>query len=255
MTILQSYFKYFIKAKKRHGIHSPFVYEFMDKCLSQRINSEDLEIIEAFKNSLKKNSEVISINDFGAGSKRMGNQRKVSQIYKNSSSGSKYGAFLYKISKYYQPMNILELGTSLGVGTLNLHLGNKHAKIDTVEGCPNTFSFTKKNFSNYSINENVKFHNSRFDSFLNQKNGKYDLVFIDGDHQKASLLNMIDLLDEQIHDKTILILDDIRWSKDMLSAWIKLSERKEFHVSMEFLRMGILLKREAQNKEHFYLRF
>lgn len=254
LTIIQSYLNYFLKSKKRHGIHSPFVYEFMDKCLSTKIDKKDLKTIQSFAQALKNDREILSITDFGAGSKKMGSERKVSQIFKNSTSGSKYGAFLYKISNYYKPKNILELGTSLGVGTLHLHLGNKDAKIDSVEGCLSTYSFAKNNFKKYSKSENVHFYNSKFEDFLTQVKGEYDLIFIDGDHQKSSLFKLLKQLKNHIHDNTFLILDDIRWSKDMLDAWIELSQQEEFHVSMEFLRMGILLRRESQQKEHFYLR-
>ena len=39
---------------------------------------------------------------------------------------------------YFQPECILEIGTSLGLATSALSLGNEKAKIITLEGCPNT---------------------------------------------------------------------------------------------------------------------
>ena len=60
-------------------------------------------------------------------------------------------------------------------------------------------------------------------------------------------------LDSWIHENTVLILDDIRWSDSMLNAWNELRNSEEFNLSMDFFRMGVLMKRPQQRKEHFYL--
>ena len=52
----------------------------------------------------------------------------------------------------------------------------------------------------------------------------------------------------------LLVLDDIRWSNSMLSAWNALKGNKKYHISMDFFRMGILIKRPQQEKEDFMLK-
>ena len=42
-----------------------------------------------------------------------------------------------------QSQHILEIGTSLGLATSALSLGNDKAKIITLEGCPNTMKAAK----------------------------------------------------------------------------------------------------------------
>ena len=37
----------------------------------------------------------------------------------------------------------------------------------------------------------------------------------------------LDLLDKYIHNDTVLVLDDIRWSNSMLSAWNTLKGNKK----------------------------
>ncbi|MDA9206991.1 class I SAM-dependent methyltransferase, partial [Crocinitomicaceae bacterium] len=56
------------------------------------------------------------------------------------------------------------------------------------------------------------------------------------------------------HDQTIFILDDIRWSKSMLDSWNNLIKSDAFNLSMDFFRMGVLIKRPQQVKEHFILK-
>lgn len=248
-----SYFHYWFSAKKRHNIHSPFVYELSDKCLATPIQDEHALILKKQFNVLSGNQENISISDFGAGSKMMGNQRKIADIFQNSRSSERYARLLYQLCAYYQPNRILEFGTSLAWGTLHMYLGNSSAIIDTVEGCPQTFDKAKLLFP--IQNDKIVFHNMKFEEFFEQlQDVRYDFIFIDGNHRGNALLEYIDRIYPFSHHNTIWLLDDIRWSDDMWQAWECVVHDKRFHVSIDFMRMGMVLRRETQEKEHFYLK-
>jgi predicted O-methyltransferase YrrM len=83
---------------------------------------------------------------------------------------------------------------------------------------------------------------------------RFDLIFIDGHHDGKALLSYIEDLKNHIHDDTIIVLDDIRWSASMLKSWNLLRNSNEFNLSLDFFRMGILIKRPQQAKEHFVLK-
>jgi predicted O-methyltransferase YrrM len=245
------YINYRLKSKSRYGIHSPFVYAFSDKCLSIPVAQSDKKIIEKIKRELKNDHQSLSIADHGAGSKRLGNNRKVSSIYRTSSSKGKYGRLLYRIAKFYNTEKILELGTSVGVGTSYLALANPKALITTVEGCPATANIASRTLN---IFKNVNIVNNTFDQYLDRLDDeKFDLIFLDGHHDGDALLNYTERLINHMNDDCFLILDDIRWSKGMKNAWDKLLSDDRFHLSMDFFRMGILMKRPAQEKEHFVI--
>jgi len=40
----------------------------------------------------------------------------------------------------------------------------------------------------------------------------------------------------------------------MFNAWNRIKLEKKYHLSMDFFRMGILMKRPQQEKEHFILK-
>lgn len=256
MNIIKEYFNYVLKAKGRHGTHSPFVYNLVDKCLHTKIDKKNEFFIKNFYKELSKNDDLIDFTDFGAGSKKMNKFRKVKNILKNSSSKGKYAKLLFKVSKYYKPNNILELGTSLGVGTLNLHLGNPDSIITSVEGCPNTFKYTYNQFQNLKPHQ-IKLINNKFSNFIEnlEKDMKFDLIYIDGHHDGKALANYIEILKPHYHNNTIIILDDIRWSNSMLNSWKKISSSENFHVSIDFFRMGLITPRKEQGKEHFIIKF
>ncbi len=253
MNIVFEYIKYKWNAKGRHGIHSPFVYDLVDKLFKISFSSSNLKILKQTFKSLEKNKKTITIKDFGAGSHKLGNQRSIQEIFRVSSSKGHYGKILFQLSNYFKPKQILEFGTSLGIGTLHFHLGNPDSLITTIEACPETLNFTK-DFLKDKVS-NVNFIESTFSDFLNQiSTKKYDLIFVDGHHDGKATIDYIQKLEKYSHNDTIFILDDIRWSDDMFEAWNILRNSEKYNVSIDLFRMGILIPRKQQVKEHFVLR-
>jgi predicted O-methyltransferase YrrM len=254
MNLIFEYFKYRIKAKGRHGIHSPFVYDFVNKCLTTKMDKKFISIQKKLFKNLKTNHTTININDFGAGSKKLSNERSISSIFSNSSSKGRYGKLLYSIANYYHPKNILEFGTSLGIGSIHLSAGNKLANIITVEGCQNTFLIAKKNFE-ITNSTNVNPLLSTFKGFLDNYSGdKFDIIFIDGHHDGLALIDYLTKLKPLTHNDSLFILDDIRWSDSMFKAWNLIVNDPYYHVSIDLFRLGIILPRHQQTKEHFTIK-
>lgn len=247
------YIKYRWNAKKRHGIHSPFVYDLMDRCLRIPIKHAHRSLLKTLSKTFSSSKEAITIQDFGVGSQKMGNQRKISSILKYSSSTGKYGQLLYRIAQHYSPKHILELGTSLGIGTHYLALGAKDSVVTTVEGCPQTHEIANRSLSSLP---NVNSIQGTFDQFFDQlaTNTLFDIVFIDGHHDGTALLHYLERLKAYTHDETLFVLDDIRWSDSMFTAWNEVISSSDYHLTLDFFRLGIVLRKETKEKEHFVLR-
>lgn len=256
INLVTEYLKYCLYSKKRHGVHSPFIYELSDKCLRQPIQKDIWEEFLTMQRNFRTSTQTIEVTDLGSGSKKLNKVRKVKDIASISGINHKYGKLLYKLVKYYPIQHILELGTSLGLGTFLLTSAKDTVNTITVEGCPNTSKFAMENFP-LTQKHRVQFINDSFENFLmayNQET-KFDLVFIDGDHSKRSLLRQLELLEPLTHDETIFVLDDIRWTSDMLEGWESLQNNPDYHLTIDLFRIGIILKRKHQQKEHFIIRY
>jgi predicted O-methyltransferase YrrM len=252
MNRFTSIIHFLLNAKKRHGVHSPYIFSLTDDGLRTKVSKINQNNLNKYRNFLRSNSEKIEIEDFGAGSKKHGTIRSVQQIFNISSSKTKYGKLLYRLAHHFEVKNVLELGTNLGWGTYNLHLGAPEAKIVSIEGCKSIFEFNKKHFP---TTENTTFVHATFDDYITRlTDEKFDLIFIDGDHRGASLLKYISALKKHSHNETIWIFDDIRWSDDMWQTWSQLILQQEFHVSIDMFRLGIVVQRKQQMKEHFIIR-
>ena len=81
------FIKYYLTASngKGHGIHSPFVYDFIRKVLNKTNAPENAFEIELRRNSLESNTSVIEVLDRGAGSRTSElKKRSISSIAKSA---------------------------------------------------------------------------------------------------------------------------------------------------------------------------
>jgi len=260
LFILLSYIKYFFKAKyyKGHGVHSPFTYKFVSKVVFGSLKTNDYKFIRNYRKQLIENKNFITVKDYGAGSKKTkSDYRQIKKIAKHSSTRKKYGKLLYRIVNYYKPKNIIELGTSLGIGTLYIALGNKNSQIYSVEGSKEIFKTTSNNFENFNL-ENINLLNNKFeyelDNIFNKIN-TVDLVFFDGNHRKNATIKYFEKCLEHINNNSIFIFDDIHWSKEMEEAWKIICLHKKTKVSIDLFQFGIVFFKQELKKEHFIVRY
>ena len=250
-----AYIKFLLKSTNEHGVHSPFVYNFITKCLYDKKRYNNYDDLKAYRSQLLNSKESLKITDFGAGSKRMSNRkRRVSKMVKISSSSFKDTQLLFRISQYFKFKNTLELGTSLGVGTQALALGHSKNKITTVEGCQNTFQFSEKNLKVLHLSNTICI-NSDFRSAISQLHQEsFDCIYFDGHHNKEATLAYFNLLISKAHNNSVFIFDDIYWSRDMTQAWETILKDSRVIVSIDSFNLGFIFFRKEQPKQHFRIR-
>lgn len=254
-----SYIKYKLTSKHRkgYGIHSPFLFGFINNILLEKAPFYSFEKIEAWRKSLYISKVPINKTDYGAGSSYKKELSTISEISKKSSIPSKYGKLLFKIANRYNATNILELGTSLGISTLYLSLHNSNAKVTTIEGCPNLSQFAKDSFTELGI-KNITQITGKFDDVLPKTlkdNDSFDLIFFDGNHTKEATLSYFKQCLPKAKNDSIFIFDDIYWSKEMTEAWQEIYTHPSVTLSIDIFRFGIIFFRKESQKEHFIIRF
>ncbi len=252
------YILYLLNSKNKHHIHSPFVFELVTQVINVKSENQDCNQIEQLRKQLCETETTIKITDFGAGYNiNLSNERKIKDIAKNSAKSAKFGKLLYRIVKYYQPQQILELGTSLGISTSYLAKANQKTKIYTFEGCPQTAAIAKQNFNQLDLN-NINLILGNFDDVLKielVEISSLDLVFIDGNHQKEPTLNYFKECLKYANNDTIFIFDDIHWSDDMQKAWKKIQRNASVSTTIDLFFVGIVFIKKELSKEHFVIRF
>ncbi len=249
------YIKFIFKSTNQHGVHSPFVYDLITKCFYDKTKYGAYKNILNYKKELLKNNSKIKVTDLGAGSNVMKqNERSVSIIAKNAGTTYKRAKLLYRLTNYFKPNTVLELGTSLGIATHAISLGNPKAKITTIEGCPNTSVFAENNFKNQQLSDIVIFTGNFNNEIKKLTSNTYNLIFFDGNHQKEATLQYFETLLQTANNNSVFIFDDIYWSKDMTEAWEIIKQHPKITVTIDTFFWGFAFLRNEQVKEHFTIR-
>ena len=251
------FYRIFTPHRKGFGIHSPFVYQIISEIL---IKKDDLYLtgIKEWRNFLMQKNDFLSTIDAGAGSiAHQEKKRSVSSIIKRSSISHKYGRILYYMAKEFKPETILELGTGLGISTAYLAGGNLRAKLYSIDTDMVKVNFAEKVLQILEIPPPVII-NGMFENVLlsNLESATHPImIFVDGDHQYESLLRIYNDIIKYKRFDTIIIFDDIRWSKGMLKAWNEIKDHQSSVISIDLFFMGIIFFREGILKQNFKINF
>lgn len=253
---LRRYLLFLFRSTNQHGIHSPFIYTFVTKCLYSKNDIARWFHFLTNRQLLLSNKQQIEVQDFGAGSTVFrSNLRKVSDIARIAGISKKRGRLLSKIVSYFSSNAILEIGTSLGMSTVALSIGNKDGSVTSLEGCVNTASIAENQFRKLGIS-NIELIVDPFEVSLKKvvSNKAFDLIYFDGNHTKEATLSYFETCLETVHNESVFIFDDINWSREMNACWEKIKEHPKVKVTLDTFFWGIVFFRKEQAKEHFTVR-
>ncbi len=250
--------KFLFSATNAHGIHSPFVFQFYNKIIKDESREDIFHEIETIRKEAKRNDKIIDIIDFGQGSKAVDkNQRTISSIAKSSISFPYQCRVMHRVVKIFNPEYILELGTSLGISTSYIATGNSKSKVWTLEGDHKILEIAEKHFDKLKI-KNIRTIKGPFIDTLSitlHEMKKVDLVFMDGHHQKQATIDYFETILPYCNNESIIIIDDIYWSKEMQEAWKTIKNMPEVSLTINLFFCGIVFfRKENKAKEHFNIR-
>jgi predicted O-methyltransferase YrrM len=255
------YLKYYLTASnsKGHGMHSPFVYSFITAVLNDKRQFYAYQTIETIRQLLLHNQQQLVIEDFGAGSRvKKNNTRKIADIALSSLKPKKFGQLLFRIVDHYAPQTILELGTSLGITTAYLATARDASRVITIEGAAAVAGVAKNNFTRLGLH-NIELIQGNFDETLLptiQQMGSIDLAFVDGNHRYEPTVRYFREILPAMHEYSILIFDDIHWSKEMEQAWEEIKRDNSVTLSIDLFFIGLVFFRKEQKvKQDFVIRF
>ncbi len=257
---MRGYVYYLFVARHRwgYGLHSPFMFWFYKRILSPGCRRELSRVRARVRSLLKDQREVVCERVYGAGSTRLSGEReKLASIVRHSSVSYKYGKVLYALAREFTPGVILELGTSVGISTMYLCEGAPGALLYTVEGCREKLDVCREN-ARLLGDDNVHTLEGSFEDVLPgflSRTGQLDFVFIDGNHRKDSTIDHFEKLVDHLHSNSVVVIDDIHWSKEMSRAWHTITNHSRVKVSIDLYHMGVLFFRRELSRERFVLAY
>ncbi|MCB0765129.1 MAG: class I SAM-dependent methyltransferase [Flavobacteriales bacterium] len=252
------YLEHLVKAKGRHGVHSPFIYDLINKVLRPKEAPAECQEIEAYRRRLLASERTIPVLDLGAGSRRTkGSLRRVAEVTRTAVKGAREAMLLYRAVEHFRPTTVLELGTSFGISALYMAAAMNSGQVTTLEGCPETLSIARDAFRQLGHGRITPVQGDfkeKLPAVLAELD-RLDLVHLDGHHELDPTLDYFEQCLGRSHNNTVIIVDDIHWSAGMSEAWSRIKAHPRVTVTVDLYRMGFVFLRTEQSKEHFTLRY
>jgi predicted O-methyltransferase YrrM len=244
--------------RQGHHIHSPYLFDFINGVVFNASRIEAPKAILDMHSQLRSDATQIPVGISGSGSNvSPSEKRSVGSFVKTASVSGKYGAMLYRITHWFQPEMILELGTGVGISTAYLAAGSPQTILHTIEANSERANFSSGVIKRCGLDE-VKVHRGGFEQKLEEITPDVKerfVAFVDGNHHYEPTVEYVKYLVSLAGDEALIIMDDIYWSKGMQRAWKEIISWPEVRVSIDMFHMGILLLRKDLNKAHLKIKF
>lgn len=212
---------YKIRHHKGHGIHSPFVFGFINRVIEEKTAYYAYNEIKSY---LNKFPDVKQPED------------KVSQLY-------------FKVVNYFNPQNILELGSGTGVNSLYISAVSAGCNCTCVEQDPNKYKVAKEIYQdwerNITFSPQIPFNISH----------PFDCIFINLKNYKDSIETIKEFLLSNVNSNGFVFVDGIRTNKTQQMLWKMLIQDQRVTISMDLFEIGILFFNTKYIKRNYKLSF
>ena len=242
------------------GIHSPYLFYIVRMLLRDENSFYCWETIEKRRRQLLHDERVLDVVDYGSAGSPTGTvvQRRVSEIASTHLEQPKVAQVLFRIAHYMgheqqRPLNILELGTSLGITTAYLAMADSRNNVVTLEGSRAVLNVAKEQWRALKL-ENIHWQQGNIDHTLSiyaREETQWDVVFVDANHTYEATMRYVGTLLDRMSEKGVLAVDDIHYSKEMERAWEELKADERVTTSMDLYHAGLLFVDKHYLKRHY----
>ena len=273
-----AFIRHFLTAWNTSGeaIHSPYLFRLVRFVLRDENVYYCFQDIERRRELLLACEDSLDVVDYGSAGSPEGLhvQRRVCDIAKNHLESARVGQVLFRIVNFLheeekRPLQILELGTSLGITTAYLASVDSRNKVLTMEGSEAVLRVAQGVWKMLKL-ENIEWIQGNIDDTLyniysvqssefrcqssEAKGKKIDLAFVDANHTYEATIRYADFLLNRLTEKGILVLDDIHYSEQMERAWRELKADPRVTTSMDLYHVGLLFVDTHYLKRHYRIR-
>lgn len=261
-----------------HGIHSPYLFEWVRLVMRGDDSYYVWSAIEDRRQAMLLDDRPLEYVDYGSGKRRVGDESKDKRIVKDIAKGSlskpKYAQMLARLVNwlgsplYSSPLRggigdevsagrkgltIVELGTSLGMTTAYMAAMDSRNRVITYEGCPAVAEIAKANWNALGI-KNIDCRVGEIDVAALAKDLEcVDVAYVDANHTYASTCAYFNMLVEKVHEKSVIIVDDIHYSQEMDRAWREICADDRVTSTMDLYQMGLVFFDKHYWKQNYKL--
>jgi predicted O-methyltransferase YrrM len=263
-----------------HGVHSPYLFEWVRMVMSDKNTYYVWDEIEEIRQEMLKDTRELEFVDYGSGKLKgeNGERRRVCDIARGSLARRKDAQLLARLvgwlgrplltsplrggigdeaSEDRKGLTIVELGTSLGVTTAYLAAMDSRNKVLTYEGCPAVAEVAQANWEKLGLNNIAcvvgEITVDSLQLTVDRLSG-IDVAFIDANHTYEATLTYFNALASRVHEKSVVVVDDIHYNEDMEKAWKAICADERVTTTMDLYRMGLVFFDKHYWRKHYKMR-
>ena len=237
-------------------MHSPFVFDLSVALLEDDrwyYAFRDVELVRRKMLDSDVGVEVLDLGSGGAGASGV-QKRRVRQIARQSGSSVGQGQMLFRLANHLHPKNMLELGTSLGIGAMYLASAVREARFLSLEGSPEIAHIARLNLELLGLSAHTEVREGAFEQTLKtalQDIQSLDFVFFDGNHRPEPTLQYFEQCLAFAHAKAVFVFDDMHWSKGMTEAWEAIQKHPKVTLTLDFFELSLVfIDPDFKAKQH-----
>jgi predicted O-methyltransferase YrrM len=255
---ISEFFRFFRTARTKYQLHSPFVFELACAVLEDERWFYAFRDVEGIRAQMLKSDLALNLTCLehsGLNLLSHSHKRSVRSIARRTGSSARQGQILFRLANHLQPRMILELGTSLGIGTMYLASAVQTTRFLSLEGSPEIAQVARINLNWLGLSKNVEVREGPFDHTLItalKDLNRLDLVFFDGDHHLESPFDYFEECLSFSHEKTVFVFDDMHGSKGMSAAWEQIKCHPRVTLTLDFFELSLaFMDPDFREKQHF----
>ena len=230
---------FYLKAHTVYSSQSMLFYDFFKEVLEDQ-PVRGVEWIEQERKKLLSDKREFERMDLGAGRPR--EKDSVRRIAQTALSTPAECRRLWRLASFLKPKKTLELGTSLGISSAYIASGHPSMHYMGVEGDPFLAHQTEQMLRKVDQGQ-IKVHASSIRDALNraqEEDQHFDLVYMDGHHEYEATTTYFKMVVEMITSGSMVVVDDITWSNEMLKAWEEIRRHPLVTASLSYMGVGYL---------------
>lgn len=198
---------YKIRHHRGHGIHSPFVFNLINKVIEEKTPYSAYDDIKAHIDNC---------------------------FFDNRPQLNKFNLLSFRLVNYFDAKRILEIGSGNGVNTICLTAPSNFTECICIETSPRKSALAQKVIANWE--RNIKLYTSKISDITE----KQDCIFINLDNYNELNEVFIEKLCDLSHENTFIVIKGIRTNKRHQALWKRIKNIESRTAVLDLFNIGIV---------------
>jgi predicted O-methyltransferase YrrM len=253
------FLRFFRNAVTKYQLHSSFVFDLACAVVEDKRWFYAFRDVEGVRQKMLTSDVALNLtaNESGTGAQPSLESRhqSVQSLARDNRISAKGGQLLFRLTNHLQPKTMLELGTSLGVGTMYLASAAREARFISLEVNSGMAAIARINLELLGLDKKQRVIEGDLERNFQialQELKQPDLIFFNACDSPEKTLRCFEASLAFSHLKTAFVFSQPHYSKDMLEAWTQIKAHPRVTLTLDFFELSLVfIDPDFRERQHF----